>query len=71
MTSISSEWVSGFDVPMLVEFIDEVNIVLQRGQRKEKKYLQRVFVSKCFGPTKNPTYSVLMIKGTNARESDV
>lgn len=59
------------DIPTLEDFNDEMNNVVQRAQGREKKYLQRVLLSLCFGPTKKVRYGAVMIWETDGSEEEV
>lgn len=66
---VSIGWVPSFDVPTLHCF---TKCMTNAGQNHDgqKKYLQGVIASACFGPIKKPRYSFDLIKRTDGSESD-
>lgn len=67
MIFVSSRWIPGFEVLTQNEFFVEV---IEDGQRekKEKKYIQQIFMGPWFGPIKQLRYSVVMINRSEGSE---
>lgn len=72
MKLISNGWIYGFNLPTMDEFIEEGSKVVQKGQGREKKNtFSEMLASPRLGPTRQPRYSLVMIKGPDGSESEV